>query len=142
MDNRDMVCLFIDDDLSILRSLKMWFFGKNDVFFEECHSTKEAIAAIEKIKPNVLFLDHSLTGSSGNQGFEVVKHLNNLEDGNILKNLRIYSITENRSEDVRKWYISNDVAMIGKLGTAPIIRQLVDELRVDLNEQKKISVKI
>jgi CheY-like chemotaxis protein len=58
-----------------------------NVVFAECHSTDEALTAIGKHKPDVIFLDHSLT-EGGEEGLEIARGV---------QGIKIYSTTANTS---------------------------------------------
>jgi PleD family two-component response regulator len=79
--------LFIDDNESILRSLKNYFSDNQNIGFAECHSVKEALEAIKKYQPDAIFLDHSLT-EYGDEGLEIADQV---------KGIKIYSTTSNSS---------------------------------------------
>ena len=69
-----MVFLFIDDNatwLHVLSSLSYFVGGNSQVFFVECHDVKSALGAIARYKPDVIFLDHSLS-DGGEEGFQIV----------------------------------------------------------------------
>ena len=81
-----MKCLFIDDSTALLRSLRSALKNSCDVTFVECHSVEEALQAVAENKPDVLFLDHSLT-DGGDEGFEIAEKVG----GHVV----IYSTTAN-----------------------------------------------
>lgn len=66
--------LFIDDNKEWLASIQRALRGKDNVLFAECHRAQEALDAVAKIQPDVIFLDHSLT-EGGDEGLEIVKAL-------------------------------------------------------------------
>jgi len=76
--------LFIDDRGAILGSLQVAF-SDQDVAFAECHSVEDALQAIEKYQPEVIFLDHSLT-EGGDEGLEIADQI---------EGIKIYSTTTN-----------------------------------------------
>ncbi len=100
-----MKILFIDDSREWLASMRRFFRKKDNVFFAECHSVKEALDAVEKIQPNVLFLDHSLT-EGGDEGLEIVKALQG-------SGVKIYSTTAAR--DLADIYAQYGIEVVGKL---------------------------
>lgn len=91
----DMKYLFIDDNkewLEYLQILLEMLFQNQNFVFAECHSTEEALCAISKHHPDVIFLDHHLT-TTGNEGIEVVDQLRQ-EQG---EKIKIYSTTSDES---------------------------------------------
>ncbi len=81
-----MKFLFINDNAGLLGSWKA-FFDNSNVAFAECHSVKDALRAIAKHKPDVIFLDNSLT-EYGDEGLEIADRV---------KGVKIYSTTTNDS---------------------------------------------
>lgn len=83
--------LFIDDDKEFLEELEEYLNNPN-VVFAECHSTDDALKAIEKSSPNVIFLDHHLTkDDEGNEGLKIAYMLVRRKD------IKIYSTTRDIS---------------------------------------------
>jgi len=83
--------LFIDDDKDFLEELEAYLNNPN-VVFAECHSTDDAIKAIEKNSPNVIFLDHHLTkDDEGNEGLKIAYAFAKRKD------MKIYSTTRDIS---------------------------------------------
>jgi len=82
-----MKFLFVDDDVQVLGSLRRVFFNNPNIAFIECRSVEDTLRAIAEYKPEVIFLDHSLT-EGGNEGLEIADRL---------KGVKIYSTTSNRS---------------------------------------------
>ena len=78
-----MKFLFIDDSAEWLAIIRRRFRNNKNVMFVECHSVEEALAAITKHQPDVIFLDHSLT-EGGGEGLEIAKQI---------KGVKIYSTT-------------------------------------------------
>lgn len=77
-----MKALLIDDQIDVIRFLKRALKGVQNIVFAECHSVEEALEAIAREKPEILFLDNSLCG--GNEGLEIADRV---------KNIKIYSTT-------------------------------------------------
>ena len=71
-----MKILFIDDDRYILGMMKEVITATTGVemAFSECHSVADALLAIDREKPEVIFLDNSLSKGK-DEGIEVVKAL-------------------------------------------------------------------
>lgn len=80
-----MKFLFVDDSADILNSLEWAFSDYPNVAFAECHSVEDALRAIAEHRPDVVFLDHSLT-EGGNEGLEIADRV---------KEVEIYSTTAN-----------------------------------------------
>lgn len=104
-----MKYLFIDDDGAVLRSWRRALYGIGGVIFAECHSVEEALKAVAENKPDVLFLDHSLT-DGGDQGFEIVEKLR----GYVV----IYSTTAN--PEAVEAYRRRGIEHVGKSDLAKI----------------------
>jgi two-component SAPR family response regulator len=98
-----MKFLFIDDDGRLLESFRRIFSNNSNVVFAECHSVEDALRAIEEHKPDVIFLDHSLS-EGGNEGFEITERV---------KGIKIYSTTANRA--LAQEYLKRGVEHVGKL---------------------------
>jgi CheY-like chemotaxis protein len=109
-----MNILVIDDNGAILRSTKRALTGNKDVYFAECHSTKEAMKAIAESKPDVIMLDHELT-ENGNEGIEIADQLEGIE---------IYSTTSN-SETVAE-YTKRGIGHVGKSDLGKFIKELFE----------------
>jgi two-component SAPR family response regulator len=80
-----VVALYIDNDGFMIKFIGHALNNNQNIVAIECDSEEKALAAIDKYKPSVLFLDNSLT-SGGNEGFEVV---NKIKD----RKIDIYSIS-------------------------------------------------
>ena len=86
-------CLFIDDHFAVIESAKYVFKDIKNLTTAECHSVEEALNAIRANKPDVIFLDHSLT-IAGSEGLEVAKII--LVE---MPETKIYSTTTNPRND-------------------------------------------
>lgn len=103
--------LFIDDNQLFLESIKR-FFGeiKNvELIFSECHSKEDALQAIKKVLPDVIFLDNDLQGKGNNDGIEVIDAL---KKENITT--KIYSITSSQDPSVIEEYKKRNIEIVGK----------------------------
>lgn len=97
-----MKFLFIDDSVELLNSLRKAFFNNPNVAFAECHSVEDALRAITEHRPDVVFLDHSLT-EGGNEGLEIADRV---------EGVKIYSTTANR--EVVSEYQKRGIESVGK----------------------------
>ena len=97
-----MKFLFIDDNAELLSSLREIFFNNANVPFAECHSVEDALRAITEHRPDVVFLDHSLTGY-GNEGLEIADRA---------VGIKIYSTTA--STEVVSEYQKRGIESVGK----------------------------
>ena len=109
-----MKFLFIDDNPVWLDAIERYFRDNPNVIFAECHTVKEALAAITKHRPDVIFLDHSLT-EGGGEGLEIAKQI---------KGVKIYSTTADPSvlpayqklgiEHVDKWDLKKMKSLVAR----------------------------
>lgn len=98
-----MKFLFVDDNADWLWSMRCAFRKNPDVVFAECHSVEDALQAIAEEKPDVVFLDHSLT-DGGNEGLEIADRV---------ERVKIYSTTGN--SDLFPVYQKRGIEIVGKL---------------------------
>ncbi len=103
-----MKYLIIDDHDSIIRSLRRYFEGRDNVVVAECHSVEEALAAITEHNPDVIFLDHCLSGGKG-EGLEITDWIRKNRPG-----IKIYSTTNNDSLPLYRAYAERGIEIIGK----------------------------
>lgn len=97
--------LYVDDDGFIIRLLKRAFGENNpDIAIVECHSAEEALQAIDKERPSVIFLDNDLT-RGGNEGLQIADRV---------KNVKIYSTTGNATDEVLSEYERRGIEIIRK----------------------------
>lgn len=82
-------CLLIDDNSPIIEGLNDFFKDYENFNAVECHSVLDAVKAIKANSPDVIFLDHSLTGG-GSEGFEIADIAKQLNP-----KIEIYSTTTN-----------------------------------------------
>lgn len=97
--------LIIDDSASLIGLFKRAFSGDPEIVVVECHSLEEALLAIDKEKPDILFIDNDLTGG-GSEGLRIA---------DIVKNSRIYSITLNDDPEIILEYEKRGIPIIGKV---------------------------
>ncbi len=71
-----MKILFIDDDRNILGMMEEIITAPVGVkmVFSECHSVADALGAVDREKPDIIFLDNSLS-KGHDEGIDVVKAL-------------------------------------------------------------------
>ena len=120
-----MKILFIDDLEFFLKAIKEGFFkDKDNVVVAECHSVDEAITAIENAKPDILFLDHSLT-EGGNEGLEIAGRIKD-------KGIKIYSTTS--LYNVHGEYTKLGIEVIEKSFGA--MREFLEKVRLIINGDK------
>jgi CheY-like chemotaxis protein len=98
--------LFIDDSPLILRTFERLFGHIENVYFAECHSADEALSEINKINPQIVFLDHSLSNSNGNEGLMIVDKISGSRT--------IYSTTETTDPEILTEYEKRGIQCIGK----------------------------
>jgi CheY-like chemotaxis protein len=96
-----MKCLFIDDDKWFLSSFK-GASEKHEIVLAECHSVADALEAVAKHKPDVVFLDHQLT-EGGWEGLAIARNI---------KHLRVFSTTSD--ERLKPQYEAMGIAWVGK----------------------------
>ena len=66
--------LLIDDYESITRALKRFFKDDGDFETATCHDVDEALAAVKRMKPQIILLDHSLTRDA-DAGFKIARQV-------------------------------------------------------------------
>jgi len=115
---KEKVYLFIDDNANFLNSLSL-IFNKKNIFFEECHSKEEALNAIYKINPDVVFLDNNLSREDTNDGLAVVDSLKGSK-------IKFYSITFSTDEYLLNEYRKRGVEILGKLNLEKI-KKVIEE---------------
>ncbi len=87
-----MKVLFVDDEPMVLELLEdaIGKIANGEAAFIECHTSREAIDAVEREKPEILFIDHNLSklseGQGGGEGLRVVQTLSG-------RGIRMISIT-------------------------------------------------
>ena len=108
-----MKALLIDDSSDVIKFFKRALKGIREIVFAECHSVEEALEAIKKEDPLIIFLDNSLCG--GNEGLEIADRVS----GKI-----IYSITGSTDEQVLNEYTRRKIEVIGKVDYERIIKIL------------------
>ncbi|MFA6428642.1 MAG: hypothetical protein WCW02_03840 [Candidatus Buchananbacteria bacterium] len=114
--NKLSKALFIDDKGDYLASLARAFRDESGVVFAECHNVEEALAAVDKHLPKVLFLDHNLSGDSGDEGFEIAEALQG-------KGITIYSTSAYKQPR----YEAMGVAYLGK-ATLKEYREIISKI--------------
>lgn len=97
--------LFIDDDGGWLERAEQAL-GSDDIAYAECRSTEEALKVISQHEPEILFLDHQLSGG-GSEGFAIVAEVCH-------KGIKIYSTTGSRSRDILSGYMGYDIEFVRK----------------------------
>lgn len=78
--------LYIDNEKPMVDLIKFTLGNRKDIISIVCNTVEEALDAIYKYNPDILFLDNFL--KIGNEGVEVV---NKIKD----KNIEIYSLSSN-----------------------------------------------
>ena len=97
--------LYVDDDGFIIRCLRRAFGDNNpNIAIAECHTVEEAFQAIDKEKPDVIFLDNDLT-RRGNEGLKIADRV---------KDVKIYSTTGNATDEVLSEYERRGIEIIRK----------------------------
>lgn len=81
--------LYIDDSESATNFMRFALEGDSNFIIIECHSVEEALKAIEEYKPDILFIDNSLS-PLGDEGLDVINKLRKDES-----KIEIFSITDN-----------------------------------------------
>jgi DNA-binding NarL/FixJ family response regulator len=81
----------IDDDESIIRMARGIFKKNPNFHIAECHSVSDALSQIEKIGPDVILVDHSLSRGGG-EGLEIVKEIMSVKP-----DIEIHTTTNNMS---------------------------------------------
>ena len=107
--------LFIDDDGNLLRAIQRGLSECGNVFFAECHSVNEALAAIRKHLPDVIFLDHHLT-DRGEEGFAIADQV---------QGITIYTTTTN--DDAVAVYKQRGIASVSKRSTLAEFRSIINQ---------------
>lgn len=113
-----MKIMVIDDCSSVIRGLREIFKEREEVFISECHSVSDALVAIAERKPDILFLDHSLT-EGGREGLEIVAQLRATA-----KEITIYSTT--MDEGVVLQYEGIGIKRVCKEGLVGCIEAILD----------------
>ena len=89
-----MKFLFVNDNQSFLRIWEEVFADHPEVVFAQCNSVDEAVSAIVKHQPDLVFLDHHLTpfvsGDGGHEGFKILEALKQL---GMMEGRTIYTTT-------------------------------------------------
>lgn len=69
--------LFIDDDEHILKALNRYLnsCAQSELHFEKCTDKEQAINAIKKIQPDLIFLDHNLSRGMKEEGLEIMQFI-------------------------------------------------------------------
>lgn len=98
-------CLLIDDHPAIVEALNEMF-SDADFLAVKCQSVEEALQAIKKYSPKIIFLDHSLTPGGG-EGLEIARLVKEM-----FPEITIYSSTTNYS--VQGLYKKMGIAHIDK----------------------------
>ena len=109
--------LFIDDNSGWLHSIVCALSKNGFVLAEKCCSVGEAIAAMRKHRPDVLFLDHHLT-DHGEEGYEIA-------DIALANNIKVYSTTSD-SEAVKE-YTKRGISCVGKGSPLSDFRKIIAE---------------
>lgn len=81
--------LFVDDYAPLINGSNRLFGSNKEFMATECHSVEQAQKIITENRPEVVFLDHSLT-PGGNEGLEIVDWLQTT-----YPDIIIYSTTTN-----------------------------------------------
>lgn len=110
-----MKFLFIDDRDDWLRSIGAALKKDGDVVTAECHSVGEAIAAMGKHQPDVLFLDHHLT-DYGEEGFEIARIA-------LANHIKVYSTTSN--DRVVDEYAKRGISCVSKMSSLGDFRKII-----------------
>ncbi|MBA4320421.1 MAG: hypothetical protein C0412_18645 [Flavobacterium sp.] len=112
--------LFIDDNKNMLDGWSLYFDNPNAIFVV-CKTVEEALGAIKKNTPDVIFLDHHLAEDmSGDEGIEIVDKLKNFEG-------KIYSTTNDMS--VASEYEKRGIENISKCDFAKIKSIMSKDIR-------------
>ncbi len=112
-----MKFLFIDDNDDWLRAIGAAFKKSGDIVTAECHSVGEALAAIRKHQPEVLFLDHHLT-DYGEEGYEIARTA-------LANHIKVYSTTSN--DRVADTYAEMGITYISKTSSLGDFRKIIAE---------------
>ncbi len=99
-------CLFIDDQKTIIDGIKRFLRKSENFVAIECHSVEDAIDAIIKFSPDIIFLDHNIS-EIGDDGFIIAEKA--LE---INPQIKIYSTT--RNFDTEEIYSQKGIEHINK----------------------------
>lgn len=110
-----MKFLFIDDNSAWLNSIGVALKKDGDVVIAECHSVGEALAAIKRHQPNVLFLDHHLT-DYGEEGFEIARIA-------LANHIAVYSTTSN--DRVADEYAKRGISCVSKVSSLGDFRKII-----------------
>lgn len=87
--------LVVDDDMTLLRSIKLMLELDFDVLV--CNSAMKAVSILEKQQPDVILLDYEMPITNGEMAFKMIKNLPNC------KNVPIIFLTGvNSQENVHK----------------------------------------
>ncbi len=108
--------LYIDDSKSLIESAGRAFLGNKNILFVECHNVEEALKAIKKNKPSIIFLDHSLS-DDGSEGLKIADKIKG-------EDIKIYSTTSNSG--VASEYEKRGIEKIGKTDILKI-KSIVEE---------------
>jgi len=111
--------LFIDDNKDILGSAGRFFGDNKAIAFVECHSVADALKAIKKNEPGLIFLDHSLT-DDGSEGLEIANKI-------MGQNIEIYSTTANSSAKLE--YEKIGIKHVGKTDLMKIKTIITDYIK-------------
>lgn len=112
-----MKFLFIDDNVEYLRSIGAALKKSGDVATAECRSVGEALAAIRKHRPDVIFLDHHLT-DYGEEGYEIARTA-------LTNHIKVYSTTSN--DRVVGEYANMGITHISKTSPLGDFRKIIAE---------------
>jgi CheY-like chemotaxis protein len=82
-------CLLVDDYGIVVSNVSRFFRELDNFVAVECHSVQDALDAIRKNSPKILFLDHSLT-RGGAEGIEIADRAREM-----IPDIEIYSTTSN-----------------------------------------------
>lgn len=106
--------MFIDDDEMILRSMSRYFEGVDaEFFFERCISSEGAKSTVDRIRPDIVFLDHNLNKSMLGEGFEVMLYIREKYE-----NCQVFSMASNKEDGEEylefkvEWIRKNEVKKI------------------------------
>jgi CheY-like chemotaxis protein len=126
-EEKEKKFLFIDDNKAFLESLQRFFSSGENQFpfllFEECHSVKEAINAVFKHHPDVLFIDNDLEGMGNNDGIEVIDEIKNKG-----LNIKVYSITGSTDKNILSEYEKRNIEIASKFKIFDILNAIIKEM--------------
>src|ERR1035441_8431366 len=122
--------LIVDDDISLCKTLKQFFEGRN-YRVQVAHEGPEAIAKVQQFRPHLMFLDIGLPGMSGMEVLKEVKQkdpsiriimITGQTEDELMRQARLLGADDYVTKPFTLEYLSGEV--MGKLH-----KQLFHELR-------------